>query len=146
MTVQSLAASYSLATFIESQAPKCLSGKGSSTTDKLHIALALCRNILNLHASGWVHRNIRSQNIILVPVNHNTASSDQSKDVIQNYTQYLKGFEFSRSETRKSSGRANFDPDKNLYRHLERQNVPDTRSIKIHDLYAVGVVLLEIGL
>lgn len=55
MTVQSLAASYSLATFIESQASKCLLGKGPSTTDKLHIALALCRNILNIHASDWVH-------------------------------------------------------------------------------------------
>ncbi|KAL8730477.1 MAG: hypothetical protein Q9166_004041 [cf. Caloplaca sp. 2 TL-2023] len=60
--------------------------------------------------------------------------------------QYLKGFEFSRPDSGRSSGRANFDPDQNLYRHPERQNVPDAHFMKEHDLYAVGVVLLEVGL
>ncbi|KAI4264149.1 MAG: hypothetical protein L6R42_000730 [Xanthoria sp. 1 TBL-2021] len=145
MTAHSLATLYSLSTFIDSEESQDSSGQVPPASDKLQIARVLCQNILYLHASGWVHKNIRSQNIILAPVKLDAAFGD-SGGIIQNYTQYLKGFEFSRPDLGKSSGRADFNPEHNLYRHPERQNVPDTRFMKEHDLYAVGVVLLEIGL
>lgn len=39
-----------------------------------------------------------------------------------------------------------FDIEANLYRHPERQGKPKRQFSRIHDIYALGVVLLEIGL
>jgi hypothetical protein len=55
------------------------------------------------------------------------------------------GFEFSRPEFDFSSGRPDKDPARNVYRHPARQGKPDKPFAKIHDIYALGVVLLEIG-
>ncbi|KAF4540152.1 Het-s domain protein [Lasiodiplodia theobromae] len=38
------------------------------------------------------------------------------------------------------------DLERNLYRHPDRQGRPKTSFSKLHDIYALGVVLLEIGL
>lgn len=43
-----------------------------------------------------------------------------------------------------SHGCAN--PDYDVYRHPERYGEPDTSFTKTHDIYSLGVVLLEIGL
>ena len=141
LTALSLGSCCSLSTYIEDYQL----GEQLPAQNRLTIARVLCQNILNLHASGWVHKNIRSSNIILVPASPKNVLED-SRSLPHRYVQYLKGFEFSRPQLERSSGRANFDPSTNLYRHPERQNVPDTRFMKEHDLYAVGVVLLEIGL
>lgn len=39
-----------------------------------------------------------------------------------------------------------FEPEPNLYRHPERQGKPTRQFQRRHDIYALGVVLLEIGL
>lgn len=39
-----------------------------------------------------------------------------------------------------------FEPNRDIYRHPERQGQPTTPFKKIHDIYSLGVVLLEIGL
>ena len=59
---------------------------------------------------------------------------------------HLKGFEYSRADKGKSSGRADFDLENNLYRHHNRQDVPTKSLTKEHDLYPIGVVLFEIGM
>lgn len=56
------------------------------------------------------------------------------------------GFNFSRPESFFSAGPANFLQKENIYRHPERQGEPEKMFSKIHDIYALGVVLLEIGL
>jgi len=55
------------------------------------------------------------------------------------------GFEFSRPESDFSSGRPDEDVARNVYRHPERQKQPQRPFCKIHDIYSLGVVLLEIG-
>lgn len=45
-----------------------------------------------------------------------------------------------------SSQQADRKPEHNLYRHPERQGIPIESFKPIHDIYALGVVLLEIGL
>jgi hypothetical protein len=37
-------------------------------------------------------------------------------------------------------------PERNIYRHPERQGAPSKSFSKVHDIYALGVVLLEVGL
>lgn len=136
----------SLSTYIdnfkESHAP-------SRTTPQLEerffLAYNICQAVLNFHSYGWVHKSIRSSNIILVPRNSDTAETS-SQGNFQNFIPYLKGFEFSRPDQGNSSRSARSDPVTNLYRHPARQDDPTEGFNKEHDLYAVGVVLLEIGM
>ncbi|KAL9126652.1 MAG: hypothetical protein Q9217_004328 [Psora testacea] len=85
-----------------------------------------------------------SRNIVLVPKGYGSAKTVSQKN-FQEYVAYLKCFGFARLKTGKSSGEADFDPDANLYRHPDRQGEPEKVFNKEHDLYAIGVVLTEIG-
>ena len=58
---------------------------------------------------------------------------------------WIFGFEFSRPESFFSNGLVDTCPERDVYRHPARQGLPLTTFKKIHDLYALGVVLLEIG-
>jgi hypothetical protein len=42
--------------------------------------------------------------------------------------------------------RGDFDAVRNLYRHPDRQGAPGREFFRKHDIYALGVVLLEIGM
>ena len=112
---------------------------------RFSLAYEFCRAVLNLHACGWVHKSIRSTNIILIP----RAAAAARQPIIETgekHIPYLKGFEISRPGQGRSSGKHDFDPQRNLYRHPDRQGVPTEIFQKEHDLYAAGVVLLEIGM
>lgn len=113
--------------------------------ERFSLAYNICQAVLNLHQSGWVHKSIRSPNIILVPQNSGTGG-DLSQGDFQRFIPYLKGFEFSRPDQDNSSRSARSDPITNLYRHPLRQNDPTEGFNMEHDLYAVGVILLEIGI
>ncbi len=132
----------SLARYIETFEPPL---KLSPLEQRFALARDLCQTILNLHECGWLHKDIRSRNIILVPQGLITAENPSSNED-RKFVLYLKGFEFSRPEQGRSSLKANFDPNVILYRHPERQGAPTKYFDKEHDIYAVGVVLLEIGL
>ena len=135
----------SLARYIESfESP----WRMSPLEQRFALARDLCQTVLNLHECGWIHKSIRSRNIILVPHDRSnvTGTGGPPSDGHHKFVLYLKGFEFSRPESNSSSLKANYDPEVNLYRHPERQNAPTEKFNKEHDIYAVGVVLLEIGL
>jgi hypothetical protein len=105
---------------------------------RFKIAESLTRSVWYLHTVGWIHKNIRSSNIVFLGCEQH--SLDFS-------TPFLVGFEYARLE----SGATNYsgsDDDrlKNFYRHPDRQGSPTTRFARSHDLYALGLVLLEIGL
>lgn len=59
---------------------------------------------------------------------------------------WVLGFEYSRPDPFFSAGQADFEPTRDIYRHPDRQGQPKETFKKIHDIYALGVVLLEIGL
>jgi len=110
------------------------------------LAHSLCLTVLNLHSSGWVHKNIRSQNIVLFPTPLLDAPNESRSTKTSRFVPYLKGFEFSRPALGRSDGLSTFDMMSNLYRHPERQGKPTANFSKEHDLYALGVVLLEVGI
>jgi len=57
------------------------------------------------------------------------------------------GFDFVRKEDEASSRTGDDDWEKNIYRHPERQGVhPEVDFNMLHDIYSLGVVLLEIAL
>lgn len=91
-----------------------------------------------------MHESIRSENILLFPTS-STSKSDTSHDFLYDEP-WVLGFEFSRPEIYFSAGEADFEPSRDIYRHPARQGRPEEMFKKIHDIYALGIVLLEIGL
>ena len=113
--------------------------------ERFFLAYNICQAVLTIHSYGWIHKSIRSPNIILVPRDPDTIESGTQKKP-QKFRPYLRGFEFSRPDQGWSSRSLVSDSVQNLYRHPARQDEPTETFNKEHDLYAVGVVLLEIGM
>jgi serine/threonine protein kinase len=101
---------------------------------RFELARSVCTSILRLHCWGWIHKDIRSENILLVP--HEDGG----------FNAYLCGFDVARHESDSSDLATVMDPERNFYRHPHRQQQPQRKATKLDDLYATGVVLMEIGL
>lgn len=115
-----------------------LSDKPSETplNERIDVALGLARAILFLHASSFVHKSIRPENVLVF----GSGKAKLGKP-------YLVGFEKFRLSTTATQRFGDDLWEKNLYRHPVRQGVrPQEDFIMQHDVYSLGVVLLEIGL
>ena len=134
----------------------------STIRHRLKLAYTLSLSIYHLHLVGWVHKSFRSENILFFPTDSlpatvpavNAPSSLVAPDVLvdrhskDHYVEpWLVGFEFSRVISQ-NSDLASTDTSiaKNIYRHPARWNAPTHRFGPIHDIYALGTVLLEIGI
>lgn len=107
--------------------------------ERFHLAVSLARSIVFLHSSRIVHKSISPENIIVL------RNPSATLDTLGNTS--LVGFE----RFRFADGRTYMSGDslweKNLYRHPGRQGVhPEELYLMQHDIYSLGVVLLEIGL
>ena len=106
---------------------------------RFKIALKVASSICEFHADGWVHKNLRSQSLLFFK------SSDTESDLMVD-SPYLAGFEYSRPEDGSTAGTRDDDRDRNLYRHPALQSVAGDSFNKVHDLYSLGVILLEIAM
>jgi hypothetical protein len=126
---------------------------------------AISKAVVLLHLSGWLHKSIRSHNILFF------AANPEGCDLA---SPYLAGFDFSRTDTVDSLTEIpDAQQEYDLYRHPDVQGLPveplrghraaaafNTASnvgsseataervsySKQHDIYSLGVLLLEIGL
>ena len=114
--------------------------------ERLRLAKHLASSISGLHLVEWIHESFRSENVIFFPRRLIPGEVSKGEDRLILSQPWVMGFEFSRPELDFSSGREDIDPARNVYRHPERQNQPQKPFQKVHDIYALGVVLLEIGL
>lgn len=71
---------------------------------------------------------------------------ERSGDSLLLKSPYLVDFEYSRPESGSTLRLRDNDDEKNFYRHPEIQDIARSSFSKIHDLYSLGVVLLEIAL
>lgn len=108
-----------------------------SLRSRFEIATTLAQALGAFHADGWVHKSFRSQAIRFFFDSDGACLVDSP---------YLAEFELSRPESAFSLLSYDNEPEKNLYRHPERQGPPSDKFTRVHDVYALGVVLLEIGL
>ena len=102
---------------------------------KFDIAKSITRGVLAVHCADFVHKNIRPDNIVVFNSGKHGGHA------------YLVGFEHSRP----AGSVTNFSGDmlwhKNVYRHPKRQGIkPQEAYIMQHDIYSLGVCLLEIGI
>lgn len=107
-----------------------------SLSQRFAIARQLATAVAYVHIFGFVHKNIRPESVL----------SFASEDTSQNRV-YLAGFEMFRRDEAWTQKMGDDALDRNVYRHPSRQGLnPDWEYIMQHDIYSLGVCLLEIGL
>lgn len=113
-------------------------------TDRIKLAHAISNCLLYLHAVNWLHKGLRSHNIVFFRTTTGHV----------NYAQpYLSGFDFSRparaDEMTDVPGPGD-DAEYNLYRHPHAQSPSAGESgrqrfKKSFDIYSLGVLFVEIA-
>jgi hypothetical protein len=116
-----------------------------SLGERFSLAYRLGRSLAEWHSVGWVHKGVASKNVVFF---RGRGDIDEGCDFSR---PFLAGFEYSRPAELQSDAFVtetplNFDID--VYRHPDRIGLPqDIRPFTpLHDYYAFGVMLLEIGL
>lgn len=105
-------------------------------SQQIQIARDLANSVGFVHNFNFVHKNIHPESILLF---ENVESTSMST--------FLVGFECFRSADAGTLKKGDGDWHKNLYRHPTRQGInPETSYIMQHDIYSLGVCLLELGL
>ncbi|KAI8712493.1 hypothetical protein NCS52_01347700 [Fusarium sp. LHS14.1] len=106
---------------------------------RFHVAQTIARAIGAFHSDGWLHKSIRSHAIKFFFLEEDGGCDFANP--------YLTDFEFSRpvaGMTRLAPGVVDIDHE--VYRHPDRHGSPSINFNMTHDIYSLGVVLLEIGL
>ncbi|KAL2054232.1 hypothetical protein ABVK25_005373 [Lepraria finkii] len=102
------------------------------------MARCLCCALRKWHSVNWLHKGIKSNSVLILQQQSNKNWDFQNP--------FLNGQEYARPDTDFSSARYVQDFEENVYRHPDRQGLPRETHTKYHDIYSLGVVLLEIGL
>ena len=109
-----------------------------SIDDRWHLAEVIATTLLHLHASGWMHKGLRSENVIFFP-----SAVGAPRSLSQ---PYVMGYEFARGdEPAEISDKPSADPSQDVYRHPNAQGPTSSTFIKAYDIYALGIMLLEIA-
>ena len=101
----------------------------------------LAESLFLLHSVNWVHRALRSDNVIFI-----FSDDDLDRVTLQRSELRICGFEASRPSTDSSLGPYDDQLARNVYRHPKRWGTPQETFAQVHDVYSLGVILLEIGL
>ena len=117
---------------------------------RLDISIALTRAMASLHAVGWLHKGFFSENIVFFKSKENKQRTEPLEDELSTEQFDLSnprifGFDLSRPENAKSDGTREFSSHRLIYTHPSRWGRPTETFSKVHDIYALGVTLLEIG-
>jgi hypothetical protein len=128
--------------------PETSLSAGPLLDKRFETAYCLAATIDSLHSVCWVHRNIRSENILLfyTKSSMNSAAEESADSRLLPPKWFLYGFEYARNIDAETSSKSDTDPARNIYRHPRRWGVPTVTFGPIHDIYALGVVLLELGM
>ena len=101
------------------------------------LARQLARSVFFIHTAKFVHKNIRPETILCF---QDGCSNNLGKP-------FLVGFEKFRLDKSATHQFGDDAWERNLYRHPQRQGLhPEESYVMQHDIYSLGVVLLEIGL
>lgn len=102
---------------------------------KFCLARAMARGVASVHAAGFVHKNIRPETVLTL---------HEKGDFLP--TAFLVGFERFRAAKTVTTLTGDMIWHRNLYRHPMRQGRhPDEMYEMQHDIYSLGVCLLELG-
>lgn len=136
---------------------ECLRARLLGGADRVHDSLserfALARQmavaVSYVHLYGFVHKNIRPETILLCHPQLPGTILGKGAGIaeVARETVALVGFDVLRKAEGKTSRQGDEDWEKNLYRHPQRQGLSLHVDYEMrHDIYSLGVCLLEIGL
>lgn len=115
-----------------------------SISDRFEFSKQLARAVLYVHTTGYVHKSIRPDTILIFEEQNATSSKRYPKYLGR---PYLTGFDQLRKDGPHSNRASDGEWYKDLYRHPTRQGLnPEKVYSMRHDIYSLGVVLLEIAL
>lgn len=125
-----------------------------SLSDRFNIAHCLALTLSNVHASLWLHKNIWSRGILLFQQTKEGVTSVEVQRGINppagterpRIVSFLGDWGYARHVEGATDMRSDFEIEPNMYRHPDRQGAPTRQFARPHDIYALGVVLLEVGL
>jgi hypothetical protein len=107
-----------------------------SLSDRFLLAKDLVKAVGYVHTFGFVHKNVRPETILIFKSSASTIGSA-----------LLVGFENFRTEDGRTLHSGDTAWERNLYRHPRRQGQnPQDDYIMQHDIYSLGICLLELGL
>ncbi|KAF2203407.1 hypothetical protein GQ43DRAFT_267686 [Delitschia confertaspora ATCC 74209] len=112
-----------------------------SLTDRIQLAFRITECIERLHAVNWLHKGLRSSNILFF--------NDEGVSSMDLSSPYIAGFDYSRpAQNDDMTERPPENAASDIYRHPRVQGSGNRDSggfKKSYDLYALGVIILEIA-
>lgn len=111
--------------------------KMPSLTKRITLAHAIAQCLMYLHSVNWLHKSFRSSSVVFF--------TPPGRDPV--YTSpIVSGFDYARPDlpgemTEKPKTLTTHD----IYRHPSILSQPNLRSAKAHDIYSLGIVLVEIA-
>ena len=134
-----------------------------SLSDRIKLALDIAHALLYLHGSGWIHKGIRSENLIFFPL-AGRGPYPSGNETSNLCGPYLTGFEYSRPDALgeysenshwQFQGDQPYDKTFLFYKHpqLLHSSAHDDSSKPTglqrwkssYDIYSFGIILLEIA-
>lgn len=108
----------------------------ASLSRRFQLAYQLARSVSYIHTYNFVHKNIRPDTILVL--------RDSDTDLAASF---LLGFEKFRTADGRTLQKGDSLWERDLYRHPQRQGLnPEDAYIMQHDIYSLGVCLLEVGI
>lgn len=131
------------------QYPESLSQRmqAQPTKPSLNFRISLCNQlamaVLQTMTLGLVHKNIRPENILILPAEPTAATGIPEKT---SSSVFLTGWQYARQVERGVTNfRGETSMQRKVYQHPERQLVEAEREYSMaHDLYSLGVCMMEI--
>jgi hypothetical protein len=121
-----------------------------SLSTRFEIARELAKSVSYVHSFGFVHKNIRPEAVLrFIEGGEEDDSAVMNAGALEKKpaTYCLVGFENFRHEDGWTQRRGDDTLERNLYRHPSRQgSSPREDYVMQHDIYSLGVCLLEVGL
>ena len=108
---------------------------------RMRLANALAVALGNFHRVGWVHKEVKSENIWFLKKDKQEMESMEGMGV--DFAQpWLFGFECSRPEDIESELKGDFSEKNNAHRHPERWGQPMVKFERYHDVYSLVRITL----
>ena len=115
---------------------------------RLALASALADSLFYLHAVSWLHKGLRSDNVLFMRYRSTAVNLRASDNTIAAISSpIMSGFDYSRPDLVDEQSFRNIrTPSQDLYSHPDLLQFRTRRSRKCHDMYSLGLILVEIAL